>query len=47
MKYVKKIALRDMTTGVVGTAYLGTDSRTYVGETITDTDGKATKADYN
>ena len=35
------------TTISVGTADLGTDSPTYVGETITDTDGKAPKADFN
>ena len=35
------------TTVSIGTADLGTDSPTYVGETITDTDGKAPKADYN
>ena len=35
------------TTISVGTADLGTDSPTYVGETITDTDGKAPRADFN
>ena len=35
------------TTLSVGTADLGTDSPSYTNETITDTDGKAPRADYN
>ena len=35
------------TTISVGVADLGTDTPTYVGETITDTDGKAPRADFN
>lgn len=35
------------TTISVGTADLGTDSPTYVNESITDVDGKAPKADFN
>ncbi len=35
------------TTLSIGTADLGTDSPTYVGQTITDTDGKVPRADFN
>ena len=35
------------TTISVGTADLGTDSPSYTNQTITDTDGKAPRADFN
>ena len=44
---VQTDATPDSTTISVGTADLGTDSPTYVGETITNTDGKAPRADFN
>jgi len=44
---VQTDATPSSTTISVGVADLGSDSPTYTGETITDTDGKAPKADFN